>query len=57
MIEPEPSEPDDDPSGEPAVPGTPAVQTRAAHTRTRRKFADSGTGTERRSDWIRFGLT
>ena len=34
----------------------PDVQTRAAHTRTRRKFTDTGEGTERRSDWTRFHI-
>ena len=55
-IEPEPAEPGDEPVGDPAAPGTPAVQTRAAHTRTRKKFADTGTGAERRSDWTRFDI-
>ena len=55
-IDPEPAEPGDDPAGDPAAPGTPAVQTRAAHTRTRKKFADTGTGAERRSDWTRFDI-
>ena len=55
-IEPEPAVPGDEPPGEPAVPGTPAIQTRAAHTRARRKFVDSGSGTERRSDWTRFDI-
>ena len=50
-IEPGEDDSGDVPPGVPhdAQPGTPAVQTRAAHTRTRKKFVDSGTGTERRS--------
>ena len=32
------------------------VQTRAPHTRNRRKFVDTGEGTEKRSDWSRFDI-
>ena len=34
----------------------PVAGTRAPHTRNRRKFADTGVGTEKRSDWTRFEI-
>jgi len=57
---PEPRVGGSEPSGRQSAPtdelSAPVVQTRAEHTRNRRKFADSGVGTERRSDWTRFDI-
>lgn len=37
-------------------PQVPNVQTRAPHTRHRKKFMDASEGTEKRSDWSRFDI-
>ena len=49
---PDPNAAAEEETGEPRT----SVQTRAEHTRHRRKFAEANEGTENRSDWSRFEI-